>query len=100
MGEHWITRRWGAIRIKTVQRVEAGESPVYVVRILGFSREVIYDWRAKYREGGREALKAKAIPGRPPRFDGKSVALDFTRRSQPRARCSTGLNLLCGHGPR
>ena len=61
------------IRIQAVQRVEAGESPEEVVRILGFSRTVIYDWLAKYREGGLEALRAKAVSGRPPRLDGKQL---------------------------
>ena len=62
-----------ALRIQAVQRVEAGESPEDVVRILGFNRTVIYDWLAKYREGGLDALQAKAISGRPPRLTGKQL---------------------------
>lgn len=31
------------IRIRAVQRVEAGESPEDVIRVLGFGRTVIYD---------------------------------------------------------
>ena len=61
------------LRIQAVQRVEAGESPEDVVRVLGFSRTVIYGWIAKYREGGIDGLRAKAIPGRPPRLEGKQL---------------------------
>lgn len=62
-----------AIRIQAVKRVEAGESPEEVVRVLGFTRSVIYDWLARYREGGFEALKARSAPGRPPKISGKQI---------------------------
>lgn len=61
------------IRIRAVQSVEAGESPEDVIRTLGFGRTVIYDWLAKYREGGIEALRAKPISGRPPKLNGKQI---------------------------
>lgn len=60
-------------RIRAVQQVEAGESPEDVIRVLGFGRTVIYDWLAKYREGGIEALRAKPIAGRPSKLAGKQI---------------------------
>lgn len=61
------------IRIQAVKRVQAGESPEDVIRVLGFGRTVIYDWLAKAREGGLDALRAKALRGRPPKLNGKQL---------------------------
>ena len=61
------------LRIRAVQQVEAGESPEQVIRTLGFSRARIYEWLARYREGGADALKAKPVPGRPMKLDAKAV---------------------------
>ena len=67
------------IRIRAVQRVEAGESPEVVVKALGFSRPRIYEWLALYREGGLDALRAKPVPGAKPKLEGK--ALDWLYRT-------------------
>jgi transposase len=61
------------LRVRAVMRVEAGESPEAVIRALGFSRARIYEWIARYREGGLDALKAKPLHGRPPVLNGKQV---------------------------
>lgn len=61
------------IRIRAVQRVEAGESPEVVIAALGLSRSCIYDWIAKYREGGIDALKAKPLEGRPRKLTGQQI---------------------------
>jgi transposase len=61
------------IRIRAVQSVETGESPEDVIRTLGFGRTVIYSWLAKYREGGVDALRAKAISGRPSKMTGRQL---------------------------
>ena len=53
------------IRIRAVERVQAGESPEVVIEALGFTRSCIYTWLARYRTGGWGALKARALKGRP-----------------------------------
>ncbi len=73
------------IRIMAVQRVEAGESPEDVVRALGFHRSCIYEWLAKYREGGVDALRTRKISGRPPKLNGKQLQriYDLVTRKNP-----------------
>ena len=36
----------------------------------GVSQNTVYGWLAKVREGGKDSLKAKAIPGRPAKLGG------------------------------
>lgn len=62
-----------AIRIRAVKRVEAGESPETVIKALGFSRTQIYEWLAKYREGGIESLRSRKAPGKVPKLNGKQL---------------------------
>ena len=62
-----------AIRIRAVQMVEAGESPEVVVKALGFSRGRIYEWLARYQEGGLDALRFKGIPGKKPKLSGSDL---------------------------
>ena len=58
------------LRIRAIQRVEAGESPEVVIKALGFHRGQIYKWLALYREGGYEALKSKKAKGAEPKLSG------------------------------
>lgn len=62
-----------AIRIRAVKRVEAGESPEVVIKALGFTRTLIYEWLAKYREGGVDALRSRKAPGKPPKLNAKQL---------------------------
>lgn len=73
-GRHLSHQTLEELRIRAVQRVEAGASPEGVIQALGFTRGRIYEWLARYREGGVDALRAKPVPGRPPRLQGKQLA--------------------------
>ncbi len=61
------------IRIRAVRQVEAGESPETVIKALGFHRSCIYEWIAKYREGGVDALRSRLAPGKTPKLSGNHL---------------------------
>jgi transposase len=62
------------LRIRAVGQVEQGAHPDEVAQALGMTRAAVYAWLAKYREGGLEALKARPVPGRPPKLLGSQLA--------------------------
>jgi transposase len=53
------------LRLRAVDQVEAGADPREVSRALGMHETTVYGWVAAARAGGREALRARPIPGRP-----------------------------------
>jgi len=59
-------------RGRAIALLEDGRAPVDVAQIVGVDRRSVRRWKAAYRDEGREALKAKAVPGRPSRMDEKS----------------------------
>ena len=62
-----------AMRLRAVDAVESGVHPEDVAASLGMGRGTVYGWLAKYREGGRDALKARPVPGRPPKLSGEQM---------------------------
>jgi transposase len=62
------------IRARAVQRVQDGESPEVVIKILGFSRACIYNWLARYRSGGWHALRSRKQSGRPKKLTGSQIS--------------------------
>ena len=73
------------MRIRTVKRIQDGESPEIIARVLGVDRSTVYDWLARYRRGGWNGLKAKPLSGRPPKLDGKKLrwVYDTVTRKNP-----------------
>jgi len=63
-----------ALRLRTVQQVLDGESPETLARVLDLNPATIYKWLNRYHYGGWDALKAKPIPGRPPKLNAKQMA--------------------------
>lgn len=61
-GRKIVRKALEEIRIRAVKRVESGESPEVVIKALGLTRPRIYEWLAKYREGGIEALRRRKAP--------------------------------------
>ena len=61
------------LRIRAVRQIEQGTHPDEVAAGLGMTRAAVYGWLAKYREGGLEALKARPVPGRPPKLSGSQL---------------------------
>lgn len=67
-----------AIRIRAVEQIQAGAHPENVAESLGMDRSTVFAWVAKFREGGIEALRAKPVPGRPPKLSGGQLRKLYT----------------------
>lgn len=52
-------------RLRALQLLDEGLAPVEVARQLGVDRRSVRRWKATAKKGGRGALKAKPVPGRP-----------------------------------
>ena len=79
------------LRKRAVARVQAGESPEVVARVFGISRQAVYGWLARYRQGGWGALDARKRGGRPAKLDAKALRWIY--------RTVTGKNPLQLHFP-
>ena len=73
------------LRIRVVKRVQDGESPEVLAKVLDLDRSTVYGWLARYRQGGWNGLKAKPLAGRPPKLNGKKMqwVYDTVTRKNP-----------------
>src|SRR4051794_5790996 len=67
-----------AMRLRAVDAVESGVHPEDVAASLGMGRGTVYGWLARYREGGKDALRARPVPGRPPTLSGEQMRRLYT----------------------
>lgn len=74
------------LRHRALDRVEAGADPREVSRMLGLHVNTVYKWVAAARAGGRDALDAKPVPGRPPLLTTEQQAqvVEWVTGSDPR----------------
>ncbi|MGH3815577.1 MAG: IS630 family transposase [Pseudonocardiaceae bacterium] len=61
------------LRFRAVDQVANGAHPEDVATTLGLHRKTVYGWLAQVREGGRNALKAKPVPGRPAKLTAEQM---------------------------
>jgi transposase len=61
------------LRKRAVTSVQEGQSPEVVARALQVSRQALYGWLARYRDGGWGNLDAKKRGGRRPKLDSKAI---------------------------
>jgi transposase len=66
------------LRIRAVQQIQAGAHPEAIAEALGLARSTVFGWMAKYRQGGLEALRARPVPGRPPKLQGTQLQRLYT----------------------
>ncbi len=67
-----------AMRMRAVDAAAAGVHPEEVAAALGMGRGTVYGWLARYREGGKAALRARPVPGRPPKLTGEQMRRLYT----------------------
>lgn len=61
------------MRIRAVEAVQRGERVEAVAQTMGLGRTTVFGWMAQFRAGGWDALKAKPVPGRPPKISGSQI---------------------------
>ena len=72
-------------RVEVVAAVQRGEQPAVVARVYNIPLRTVFDWLARYRNGGWDALKDKPRSGRPRKVNGKVMCwlYDVITRGHP-----------------
>ena len=74
------------LRMRVVKRVQGGESPEVMAKVLDLDRSTVYGWLSQYRQGGWDGLKAKPLADAHRNSTAKRCN-GFTILSHRRTRC-------------
>jgi len=69
MRPHGSPAQLEARRLHALSLLQQGLAPVEVARRVGVDRRSVRRWKATARTGGRDAVRARPVPGRPPKLD-------------------------------
>jgi len=61
-------------RLQAIKLLKEGKKPAVVARWLGASKSSVSRWREIYQREGKDGLRPKPIPGRPPRLSNAQKA--------------------------
>lgn len=61
------------MRVRAVGQIEKGARVEDVAAALGLNRSSVFKWVAAYHAGGKKALRAKPVPGRPPKLSAEQT---------------------------
>lgn len=61
-------------RVEALRLLRAGQNLSEVARWLGASKSSVFRWYRTYRRHGRQGLRPKPIPGRPPKLNARQQA--------------------------
>lgn len=56
-------------RQRAIDLLKSRLNPLAVARKIGCSLSSVYQWKDQHRNGGVQALKARPVPGRPPKLN-------------------------------
>lgn len=72
-GRKLSRKRLEEVRLEVVRRVKSGERPTHVAKAMGLTPNRVFEYLARYRQGGEQSLRRKKAPGRPPKLKGTQI---------------------------